>query len=218
MRIRGAEVVSVSGNGQADPVDPEAVIHPGTSGDSSTRAVYHLRSGVYRIEFFYYEAAGGDNGELYAAKGAFAADADTAQWRLVGDLAPPKEFAALGVSSNGWSVVSSDPGGDTQLNTWAEAFAIGGHRKCATNYARLFIGDPQTNNGYTPSRKNTSGDDDWALRANATLVVPVSTNYVIGSTRRWSLRLNRRRSFTEIIANTTGFSVIDPADTVTCDC
>ncbi len=190
MRIRGAEVVSVSGNGQADPVDPEAVIHPGTSGDSSTRAVYHLRSGVYRIEFFYYEAAGGDNGELYAAKGAFAADADTAQWRLVGDLAPPKEFAALGVSSNGWSVVSSDPGGDTQLNTWAEAFAIGGHRKCATNYARLFIGDPQTNNGYDAFPKNTSGDDDdWALRANATLVVPVSTNYVIGSTRRWSLRL-----------------------------
>jgi hypothetical protein len=220
LRIRGGTVLSVSGNGQADPVDPEAVIHPGTTGDSNTRAVYQLSQGVHRVEFMFYEAGGGDNAELYAARGAFTNDTDTVEWRLVGDVTPSQQFASLGVTTNGWSVVSSDPGGE-ELTTWADALAdleaTGGP---ATNYARLYIGDPVTNAGYDAFPKNTAADDDdWAIRATATLVVPVSTNYVIGfNSDDGAYVKTTGQTFTEIIANTTGLSVIEPSDTVTCDC
>lgn len=218
MRIRGAEVASISGAGQRDPVDPEAVIHPGTTGDSNTRAVYQLQKGVYRIEFLHFEATGGDFVELYAAKGNFAADADTDQWRLVGDSAAPRQFYTLGVTSSGWSVVSSDPGGDFPLTTWAEAFAdleaTGGS---PATYPRLYIGDPETNAGYDAFPKNTTGDDDdFALRANATLVVPFTGTYVIGFNSDDGAYVKvTNRAFDELI--TTGLSVIDN-DTVTCDC
>jgi hypothetical protein len=87
MRIRGAQAVSVSGAGAIDPADAETVSEPNATGDSNTRAVYHLKQGVYRLEFLYYESGGGDYNELYAAKGAFQNDTDTDQWKLVGDPA-----------------------------------------------------------------------------------------------------------------------------------
>jgi hypothetical protein len=220
MRIRGAEVLDLSGAAARDPADPEAVLHLGTTGDSNTRAVYHLQRGVYRIEFLYFEATGGDYFELYAAKGNFANDVDTDQWRLVGDSAAPGTFNTLGVTTNGWSVVSSDPGGDVPLATWADAFAdLDATAGSPTNYPRLFIGDPETNAGYDPFPKNTTADDDnFALRANATLVVPATGTYVIGfnSDDGAYVRITGQ-TFTEIIANTTGLSVIDN-DSVTCDC
>ena len=37
LRIRGGTALSVSGNGQLDPGDPEAVVHPADTGDSNTR-------------------------------------------------------------------------------------------------------------------------------------------------------------------------------------
>ena len=220
MRIRGAEVATISGGGQRDPVDPEAVLFPGTTGDSNVRAVYHLQKGVYRIEFIYFDATGGDSMELYAAQGDFAADADTNQWRLVGDSSPAQEFNTLGVTTNGWSVVASDPGGDFPLFTWAEAFAdLDATAGPATNYSRLYIGDPETNAGYDAFPKNTAADDDdWAIRATATLVVPANGSYVLGfnSDDGAYVKLTGT-TFDEIIANATGLSYID-TDTVTCDC
>ena len=220
MRIRDGELVSISGNGQRDSVDPEAVLHLGTTGDSNTRAVYHLQKGVYRIEFLYFEATGGDLVELYAAKGNFTVDADTDQWRLVGDPAPAQLVYTLGVTTNGWSVVSSDPGADLPLTTWAEAFAdLDATAGSPTNYARLYIGDPETNAGYDAFPKNTIADDDaFALRANATLVVPSTGTYVVGFNSDDGAYVKiTGKAFTEIIANTTGLSIIDN-DTVTCDC
>ena len=83
-RIFGAEFTSVSGDGVIDIGSPDSVIHPADTGDSDTRAVTTLQAGEYDIEFFWWERGGGDFGELYAAKGNFANDADTETWRLVG--------------------------------------------------------------------------------------------------------------------------------------
>jgi hypothetical protein len=83
-RIFGATFSAVYGAGIIDPGAYNSVGHPGDTGDSNTRAVTTLQPGDYDIEFFWWERGGGDFGELYAAKGNFAADADTDTWRLVG--------------------------------------------------------------------------------------------------------------------------------------
>lgn len=220
MRIRGGEVVRVSGNGQADPSDLEAVVHPNDTGNSSTRAVYHLRPGVYRIEFFWWERGGGDFGEIYAARGNFANDGDTSTWRLVGDPTPSQELTLLGVDSNGWSVISSDPGGEELLD-WSSATAdldaTGGGAK---NYDFLHVGDPDTNGGVQAFPKDVPGvdDNDFALIATATLVVPQTGTYLLGfnSDDGAYLKLDGQ-TFLEITQNNTEASYI-AGDTVTCDC
>jgi hypothetical protein len=98
MRIRAAQLASVSGLGAADPVDPEAVLEPNATGDSNTRAVYHLKQGVYRMEFLYFESSGGDFNEVYVAKGAFQNDADTTDWKALGDAAAPLQLTDAAVT------------------------------------------------------------------------------------------------------------------------
>jgi hypothetical protein len=84
LRIFGGEFVSKNGAGRLDPIASNTVVHPDPTGDSNTRAVANLAAGDYPIEFFWYENGGGDNGELYFAKGEFLEDADTDTWELVG--------------------------------------------------------------------------------------------------------------------------------------
>jgi hypothetical protein len=211
-RIRGGQTISVSGNGQLDPVDPETVIHPSNTGDSSTRAVYHLKKGVFRVEWFFWERGGGDNGEFYSAKGAFANDADADTWALVGDNTPAQTFIGLGVDTNGWTVVSSDPGGD-QLNTLADALADlaatqGTNVSTATE---LNVGDPDSNAGVIPFTKDTPGvaEDDFALKATANLVVTQTGEYEIGYTSDdggW-MKIPGQ-TFIEIVQNATTLGAI----------
>ncbi len=219
LRIRGAEAVAVYGNGSFDPVDPEAIVHPNTTGDSNTRAVYHLRKGIYRVEFFWYERGGGDNGELYAAPGHHSSDAATDEWMLVGDPRPSETFNKPGVDENGWTVIASDRY-EFELNNYFDALALleasGGQ---PTQYDALFVGDPDTNAGVAPFPKDTPGDDDdFAMRATATLVVPVAGTYEIGFTSDdggW-MRMPGQ-VFTEIIKNATGVSYLESDDTVVAD-
>lgn len=221
-RIRGGTAVSVSGNGQLDPVDPEAVVHPADTGDSNTRAVFRLGAGIYRVEFVFWERGGGDFVEFYATRGAVVNDADipASQWTLVGDPSPSQEFTSLGITDAGWSVVSSDPGGD-QLLDWASAFAdLDATAGAPTNYPVMNIGDPNTNAGTLPFPKDTSADDnDWALRATATLVVPAAGTYEIGFNSDDGAYVSLDGgTFTEIIQNGTGLSLIQDPETVICDC
>ncbi len=221
LRIRGGRTVSISGNGQLDPVDPESIVHPADTGDSSTRVVYHLRKGVYRIEFFWWENGGGNNGEIYAAKGAFKNDGDTTTWKLIGDPKPSQTVTLLGVDSAGWTVISSDPGGATQITTWdlanAALAATGGGAK---TYDYLDVGDPDTNAGVLPFPKDTPGkdDDDYVLKATANLVVPQDGTYLLGfDTDDGGYMKVPGQTFTAIQQNNTGSSVLN-GDTVTCEC
>lgn len=222
MRIRGGEADAVFGNGQLDPLDPEAVIHPANTGDSSTRGVYRLKKGVYRIEFLWWDRDGDDNGEIYAVKGRFAADADTDQWKLVGDNNPSKTFVRLGVDASGWTVTSSDPGNpptQSGIISWADAVvAHGTTGGGAQNYNALNIGDPETNGGVLPFPKNTSADDnDFVLRATAKLVVPMDGDYLLGfDSDDGAYMTVRGQTFIELVRNVTGSSLIS-ADSVVCD-
>jgi hypothetical protein len=220
-RIRGGEAISVSGNGLLDPVDPEATVHPTNTGDSSTRSVYHLKKGVFRVEWFFWERGGGDNGEFYSAKGTFRNDGDTDQWTLVGDTnAVALTFNKPGVDTNGWAAVSSDPGADPVIATLADGLAdLAATGGGLTNYDALNIGDPESNAGVAPFPKNTpAADDNFAVRATATLVVPVAGDYEIGFTSDdggWMKMPGQ--TFTEILQNATGLSVLAGADEVQCD-
>jgi hypothetical protein len=222
-RIRGGRAISVSGNGQLDPVDPEAIVHPADTGDSNTRAVFQLGAGVYRVEWFFWERGGGEGGEFYAAKGAVVNDGDipASDWKLVGDNTPTQEFTSLGITDAGWTIVASQPGGDIQLSTWADAFAeLDAGPTASTNYNVLSVGDPNTNAGRLAFPGNTSADDDdWALRATATLVVPTAGTYDIGfNSDDGAYVAIDGGTFTEIIENATALSVIQDPETVICDC
>ncbi|MFN0130776.1 MAG: LamG-like jellyroll fold domain-containing protein [Verrucomicrobiales bacterium] len=221
LRIRGGTAISESGNGDLDAADPEAVVHPANTGDSNTRGVYHLKPGVYRLEFFWWERGGGDHGELYVAKGSFANDGDTTSWKLVGVTSPATTAAALGVDDSGWSVISSDPGGD-ELTNWEGALAdLAATAGDPVVYDTMNIGDPQTNGGVLPFPKNGAGDEnDFAFRGTAKLVVPRAGTYLVGfnSDDGGYVKITGQ-TFTEILVNGTGASVIDPAgDQVICDC
>lgn len=219
MRIRGGTAVSVSGAGQLDPGDPEAVVHPAVTGDSNTRSVYHLTAGSHRIEFFWFERAGGDFGEIYVARGAFVNDAD-ALFLLVGQTLPAASYAKLGVDAAGWTVVSSDPGGE-QVTNWEGALAeLAAAPGTTGNFDVLNVGDPDTNAGVLPFPGNAAGDqDDFVLKATAKLVVPKTGTYQLGfnSDDGAYMRIPGQ-VFTEITVNATGASVIgDPPDQVICD-
>ena len=83
-RIFGAEFSAENGGGLIDSVSPDTLAFPAPTGNSDTRGTVELAAGSYEVEFLWYERGGGDGGELYAAKGDFAADEDTDEWALVG--------------------------------------------------------------------------------------------------------------------------------------
>ena len=224
LRIIGGEVIRTSGGGGVDIGNTGAVVFPGTTGDSNTRAVYRLKKGIYRVEFFYFERGGGASGELYVAKGNFANDANTTTWALLGSPTGGQEFQVLGLDQAGLSVVSSDPGGDP-LNTWAEAFFdLQSSAGQASNYTVANIGDPETNPGVQPFPKNTPADDqDYALRITGTLNVPQAGTYVVGfnTDDGGYLRINGQ-TFIEIQPGANAASVIQSSgatpDELFCDC
>ena len=227
LRIRGATAVSLSGGGQLDVADPEAVLFPGVTGDSSTRAVYEFpAAGEYRIEFLWFENGGGENGELYAVGGSFVNDGDTPFWQLVGMVSPAGSYETLGVDSAGWSVVSSDPGvdvndpNDLELNDWTAGFAdLAARSGPAQVYDFLNVGDPDTNAGVLPFPKNAVGDqNDFALKATAKLVVPKTGLYRLQfNTDDGGYMKIAGQSFSSIIRSDQDRGVIDPPDTVTTD-
>jgi len=98
----------------------------------------------------------------------------------------------------------------------ADLAATGGGAK---TYDRLDVGDPDTNAGVDPFPKNTpAGDDNFAMKATATLVVPEDGTYVIGfNTDDGGYVKLAGKTFTDIVQNNTGLSAIS-GDTVTCDC
>lgn len=85
LRFIGASFSSASGQGVVDSHFPEYLIHPTGSDDSNTRGVLQgLEEGIYEIEVISWERAGGAHLEIYAAEGAFADDAETDSWALIG--------------------------------------------------------------------------------------------------------------------------------------
>lgn len=86
LRFIGAPFESVSGLGLIDPSYPEYMFNGNNTTDSNTRGILrNLDAGVYEIEFLGWERTGVAHYEVYAANGAYSEDADTEDWKLVGD-------------------------------------------------------------------------------------------------------------------------------------
>ncbi len=82
LKIQGAAFTSATGGG----FNGDTLEFPGPTGASNTLGVTHLLPGDYRLEFVFFERAGGAFAELYAAPGVFTAF-DAAQFDLIGDTA-----------------------------------------------------------------------------------------------------------------------------------
>jgi hypothetical protein len=85
LRFIGAPFESVSGAGQRDDNFPEFMVAQNNIGDSNSRGILrNVAAGTYEIEFISWERVGAAYYEIYAAEGAFADDAETDQWQLIG--------------------------------------------------------------------------------------------------------------------------------------
>ncbi len=77
------------GNGVIDTGDPQTLVHPGFTGDSSTRGVYTFSApGAYDVQFVAFEGGGGAFWELSWAPGNNREERD-AYWQLVGNPDDP---------------------------------------------------------------------------------------------------------------------------------
>lgn len=101
LRISGGPVegadskfVSINGGGNIDPTDSKAVVFPGFTGDSNTRAVYNFTApGTYDVQFVAFEGGGGASWELASAPGSHKFERDTNAWTLVGNPNDPSVLA-----------------------------------------------------------------------------------------------------------------------------
>lgn len=185
LRIRGQVWASKNGAGGIDVADPSTLVFAGGTGDSDTRAVVNLAVGEYDLELLWFENGGGAFAELYAVKGAFQCDSQTRDWRLVGYKAQTPPESRMGVTSDGWTVEYSAPGG-ANLNTIAEAETELEGAPSLGNVPRIQYMDPQAPGGASFAcslsfPQDTGADDeDFAIRATAQLVIPADGTYSFG--------------------------------------
>jgi hypothetical protein len=86
LRFIGAPFDSVSGAGLRDDYYPEYMFNPNNTADSNSRGILkNVAAGVYEVQFIGYERTGAAHFEVYAANGAFVEDADTGDWKLLGE-------------------------------------------------------------------------------------------------------------------------------------
>jgi len=180
LRIRGQNWVSVSGTGQFAPGGTDIITYQYGTGDANTRGVIDLAVGEYDLDFLFFEDGGGAFVELYAAKGEYANDADAAKWQLVG----ANGLRVPGVSTAGWTVAYSQPGG-TALNSVAEAEAELVGAPTVTGVPKIQYADPEaaggTQAGSLPFPNDTAADDnDFAILGEAQLVIPADGTYYFG--------------------------------------
>lgn len=222
--LGGPTFISSDGIGGIDNADPSALVFVGPTGDSDTRGVLSVPSpGTYEIEFFWWEADGGDHGELYVTKGAVVGDDDPdASWSLVGQ-SETVTFNIPGVDATGWTIETSEPGGE-EITTLEAGIADLDAGVTTVEGADVFnINDPEAGGpgafpGDTTFGSNTEVDDnDWAVRATAKLVIPVTGEYQLGFRGDDGGQFKvAGQEFKDIIADATGGAVIE-GDTVITD-
>lgn len=192
--LGGPEFTSVESgvdneNGTIDPVLATTLLHVAPTGDANTRGVLNVPvAGTYLVEFFWWEAAGGDNGELYVSQGAITGgDADpNADWRLVGD-SESFLYDRPGVDSDGWTVVATAPR-EEELGTLAAAITALEGDTVSANADALNHSDPDANGGEAavggddavPGGVEGTDDDNFAIKGTAKLVIPRTGEYNIG--------------------------------------
>jgi len=237
-RVHGWEFDEVFGNGQIDTFSRDTVIHPAPTGDSNTRAVATLEAGTYRIEYMWWELGGGDHGEIYIAKGRFPEDSDSSNWLPIGITAPSGTFGVPGFDAAGIEATEYGPalvegtdftmsanpnGGDdggltnlTELQSVIDNVALTPvvtSSVAAINFNDPGAGGPGRIDGDVSFAIATAVDDnDFASTYTGNLVIPTTGTYHIGfqGDDGGYLRIPGQ-TFTSLVENATGVSVIDEA-------
>lgn len=173
-----------------------SLLFPGDRGPADTLGVVNLEPGDYEFEVVYNENGGGANVEFSAAKGAFTGH-NLTDFRLVG--AAPQTVSGMTPHVTGqWSVkeVLRQPDGSGDLNNLADARALldspdGDDLPFTGNVDSINFADPDTNGGGASGRfagdnnfLNDGGfgldDNDFAMRATATLSIATAGDYTFG--------------------------------------
>jgi hypothetical protein len=180
LRIRGQNWSSVSGGGGIDPRDSQTIYYAGGTGDSNTTGSVTLPAGNYQLEYVGFEGGGGANQELtVSTPGGLAS--------LVGT--PAAVVHNAGVTSAGWTVTTSAPGGTGVGNIAAARADLANFPAgSASNVTSINYSDPDNNGGgggilgdvAFPNDIAGADDNDFSLLSTAQIVIPIAGNYRFG--------------------------------------
>jgi hypothetical protein len=183
LRIVGQNWTSSTG-AVIDPYDATTVASSFAGGSGLARVL--LTEGTYEIELVHLEQTGGAQLELFAAPGVFTSRNQTQNWRLVGHEAGGT--VNLPTMKNAWAGNTTVPPSATLITTTALAdTALTNGPLTAFTSNALNFADPQNAGGgglfgsNNPFPNDTAADDnDFALEASGTLVIPADGLYQIG--------------------------------------
>ena len=188
VRFPGIKWRSATGPGGLDPLDAETLFFDTESGDGCAIGVIELPAGDHRMEIFLGNRVHGMMLQVLAAPGAFTCEGATGAWRLPGHISAG-ELAWPGVSNAGWTVTQVlAPPRYHPLRNLRTAFTVLENEEGFTEKGVDRIN--YTDSGATGDVKfpdpvnfpcDAHGDqDNFIIRATATLVIPRDGDYHIG--------------------------------------
>lgn len=216
---------AVDGGSQVDIAARNILYFANGTGDTNTRAAMHLTPGAYNLEYATWEGGGGFWYQVAAAKGFFMNDTDTTTWRTIGYVPTPPPLSMVGQ----WSVDSTLAGVAVGSNASADASvdaAIAADPLAARSFWNEINFQDDGAGGSTeriggsaifPRQADDAANDNFALRAQGTLRIPVEGDYLIGFQGDDGSRLaigGDNPGFTELTQNATGASTIGRANTI----
>ncbi len=181
-------------DGRFEMSNPNELFYNG-GGNPNTRGIIELDAGEYDIEFLHYEGVGGFHYELTSAPGAWPHGTNPPNgFQLVGYTPPSDEVSIPRIEDPGWTVYSSIPGLVQYNNNILGAESRIQHtldldpqpENAITTWNAINFRDPEDGpeGSFSPTNPwplNTPApDNDYAMRAHATLVVDEAADYFLG--------------------------------------
>lgn len=178
-------------NGTFTASNPNELFFNGGTGNANTRGIISLAVGQYDIEFIHMEGNGGFYYEVTIAFGAYPHPTNPPNgWSLLGGTAAIVTKPTI----NQWTVESSTPQAWGSVNNIASGLAAidatladaGAPAAKISTWSLIDFKDPEDGSNGEFAANNpwpldtASSDNDYAMRAKATLTIPVAGDYVFG--------------------------------------
>lgn len=187
-RFPGLKWKSATGLGGTDPLDAETLFFDTASGDGCAIGVIELPAGDHRMEVFLGNRLHGMMLQVLAAPGNFSCQGQTDTWRHPGHKAAG-ELAWPGVSAAGWTVTRTlVPDGGNPLRNLRSAFRLLDNEAGFTDHGLNRInltdsgaaGDVEFPDPVSFPCDAPGDQNNFAIRATATLVIPRDGDYHLG--------------------------------------
>lgn len=191
LRLGGRKWQAVYGQGGIDPRDASVLYNLILGPDTNTRGVVELPAGEVAVELLYLNGDYNAAVQIMTAPGDQPMDGSTHDWRLPGHKAG-SPVAWPSVDENGWKLTITPPGKERFDSNKARspedvaAAVEGPDVKVTKGLSAINFNDPQSaGTGRFPGPEPYPGDpdgaqDDRALLAEATLVIPYGGEWHIG--------------------------------------